>query len=132
MSAFSSIAHALECDWASKARSEQLPPPGNWTTWLVLAGRGWGKTRCGAENGSDPSPRPPAWLALPLWGQRLRTVGIQWLRAAAACLPSPRTAIGRSMSPARGGSLGRMAFKRRCSAAKSLTGFEDLSMVQPG
>ena len=49
MSAFSSIAHALECDWASKARSEQLPPPGNWTTWLVLAGRGWGKTRCGAE-----------------------------------------------------------------------------------
>jgi phage terminase large subunit-like protein len=54
MSAFSSIADALECDWASKARSEQLPPPGNWTTWLVLAGRGWGKTRCGAELGQIP------------------------------------------------------------------------------
>jgi phage terminase large subunit-like protein len=49
MSTFSSIADALEHDWASKARPEQLPPPGNWTTWLVLAGRGWGKTRCGAE-----------------------------------------------------------------------------------
>ena len=26
-----------------------MPPPGEWTTWLVLAGRGFGKTRCGAE-----------------------------------------------------------------------------------
>ncbi len=24
-------------------------PAGNWTTWLILAGRGWGKTRTGAE-----------------------------------------------------------------------------------
>jgi phage terminase large subunit-like protein len=52
MSAFSSIADVLEYDWQSIARSEQLPPPGDWSTWLVLAGRGWGKTRCGAENGS--------------------------------------------------------------------------------
>jgi phage terminase large subunit-like protein len=49
MSAFSSIADVLEYDWQSIARSEQLPPPGDWSTWLVLAGRGWGKTRCGAE-----------------------------------------------------------------------------------
>jgi len=27
----------------------QLPPPGQWDTWLVLAGRGYGKTRVGAE-----------------------------------------------------------------------------------
>jgi phage terminase large subunit-like protein len=51
MSAFSSIADVLEYDWQSIARSEQLPPPGDWSTWLVLAGRGWGKTRCGAEMG---------------------------------------------------------------------------------
>lgn len=36
-------------DWAYKARPEQLPPPGEWMTWLVLAGRGFGKTRTGAE-----------------------------------------------------------------------------------
>lgn len=31
------------------ARPEQLPPPGDWHTWLIMAGRGWGKTRTGAE-----------------------------------------------------------------------------------
>ncbi len=35
--------------WSSWARPEQLPPPGDWRTWLVLAGRGFGKTRLGAE-----------------------------------------------------------------------------------
>ena len=36
-------------DWRKIARPAQLPPPGEWLTWLVLAGRGFGKTRCGAE-----------------------------------------------------------------------------------
>lgn len=31
------------------ARPSQLPPPGNWRTWLILSGRGFGKTRTGAE-----------------------------------------------------------------------------------
>lgn len=31
------------------ARPKQLAPPGHWTIWLVLAGRGFGKTRTGAE-----------------------------------------------------------------------------------
>lgn len=35
--------------WEAIARPEQLPPPGNWSTWIALAGRGWGKTRVGAE-----------------------------------------------------------------------------------
>jgi predicted phage terminase large subunit-like protein len=35
--------------WESKARPNQLPPPGDWSIWLVLAGRGFGKTRTGAE-----------------------------------------------------------------------------------
>ena len=37
-------------DWKTWARANQLIPPGDlWTVWLILAGRGWGKTRCGAE-----------------------------------------------------------------------------------
>jgi len=36
-------------DWATIARSDQLPPAWDWSTWLILAGRGWGKTRTGAE-----------------------------------------------------------------------------------
>lgn len=35
--------------WNQNARPSQLPPPGNWRTWLILAGRGFGKTRTGAE-----------------------------------------------------------------------------------
>ena len=36
-------------DWESWARPDQLPPPGDWTVWLILGGRGSGKTRPGAE-----------------------------------------------------------------------------------
>lgn len=36
-------------DWRFLARPEQLEPDGDWLTWLVLAGRGFGKTRCGSE-----------------------------------------------------------------------------------
>jgi phage terminase large subunit-like protein len=31
------------------ARGNQLPPNGAWRTWLLMAGRGFGKTRTGAE-----------------------------------------------------------------------------------
>lgn len=36
-------------DWHFWARPDQLAPPGEWATWLALAGRGFGKTRLGAE-----------------------------------------------------------------------------------
>jgi len=42
-------ARALLFDWAFWARPNQLPPDGEWRVWLVLAGRGFGKTRTGAE-----------------------------------------------------------------------------------
>lgn len=35
--------------WRTVARPEQLAPPGAWDIWLALAGRGWGKSRTGAE-----------------------------------------------------------------------------------
>jgi phage terminase large subunit-like protein len=35
--------------WSEWARPSQLPPPGDWRVWLLLAGRGFGKTRAGAE-----------------------------------------------------------------------------------
>jgi len=44
------------------AHPGQLPPPDDWRVWLVLAGRGYGKTRAGAEwvrqvAESDPDAR---------------------------------------------------------------------------
>lgn len=36
-------------DWSIWAREKQRLPPGDWVNWLLLAGRGFGKTRVGAE-----------------------------------------------------------------------------------
>jgi predicted phage terminase large subunit-like protein len=47
--AFARIADALDTDWRSLARPEQLPPDGDWSTWLYSGGRGTGKTRAGSE-----------------------------------------------------------------------------------
>lgn len=35
--------------WRAVARKEQRPPKGDWRVWLIMAGRGFGKTRAGAE-----------------------------------------------------------------------------------
>src|SRR6516162_4585245 len=44
------LADALETSWPAIARPNQLPPPGDWwQIWLLLAGRGFGKTRTLAE-----------------------------------------------------------------------------------
>lgn len=40
---------ALLTDWSWWRREDQCPPAGEWHVWLLLAGRGFGKTRTGAE-----------------------------------------------------------------------------------
>ncbi len=46
--------------WECWARDEQLPPPGEWRVWLICAGRGFGKTRAGAEWVRDVARHDPA------------------------------------------------------------------------
>jgi len=36
--------------WLATARPAQIAPEGEWPVWIVLAGRGFGKTRIGAED----------------------------------------------------------------------------------
>jgi phage terminase large subunit-like protein len=50
-------------DWTLWARPDQAPPPGDWIVWLILAGRGAGKTRAGAE-------------AVRLWSQTFPSVNL--------------------------------------------------------
>lgn len=56
-------AYRILWDWSVWGRPEQLEPAGDWSTWLILAGRGFGKTRAGAETvrgwatGSTPMGR---------------------------------------------------------------------------
>ncbi len=65
---------ALASHWRLWAHKGQLPPGGDWLIWLILAGRGFGKTRAGAE----------------------------WVRALAESDPSARIAlVGASLSEAR-------------------------------
>jgi phage terminase large subunit-like protein len=45
----SEFAEEIRYRWTLNARPSQLIPSGDWTVWLVKTGRGWGKTRAGAE-----------------------------------------------------------------------------------
>lgn len=41
---------ARRAHWLTQqARPSQVEPAGEWNTWLILSGRGWGKSRTGAE-----------------------------------------------------------------------------------
>lgn len=53
-------------EWLLTAREEQNPPDGDWSVWLLLAGRGFGKTRTAAED--------MAWYGLEHPGSRLAVV----------------------------------------------------------
>ena len=63
----------LKWHWDFWARPNQKAPPGQWNTWLVMAGRGFGKTRMGSEwirenvTGSSPLAGPPSgWKRIAL------------------------------------------------------------------
>lgn len=48
--------------WWLVGRPEQQQPEGDWLIWLILSGRGWGKTRTGAEwiaNEAIMNPKAP-------------------------------------------------------------------------
>ena len=41
--------HVLQYDWTFWARNAQIIPDGDWHTWVIMGGRGFGKTRPGSE-----------------------------------------------------------------------------------
>ncbi|WP_414693119.1 DNA-packaging protein [Pelagibacterium sp.] len=57
---------AFKCYWGIWGHKMQRPPKGDWTTWLMLGGRGAGKTRAGAEwvRNLVMGPRPVSPIAL--------------------------------------------------------------------
>lgn len=50
--------------WRATARSAQIPPWGDWLFWLILAGRGFGKTFTGANTLAEWAVRTPGDYAL--------------------------------------------------------------------
>ena len=51
--------------WPAWARAEQLPPPGDWQVWAIVAGRGFGKTRSGVE-----------WVQERVWSGQARRIAL--------------------------------------------------------
>ncbi len=49
----------LRHHWRLWAQIGQAPPPGKWRIWLIMAGRGYGKTRAGAEWIREIAQRDP-------------------------------------------------------------------------
>jgi phage terminase large subunit-like protein len=43
------VVDALRDEWWWQARGGQIEPKGDWRVWAIVAGRGFGKTRAGAE-----------------------------------------------------------------------------------
>jgi phage terminase large subunit-like protein len=43
------VVERLKADWWWQAHGGQREPAGDWTVWVLMAGRGFGKTRAGAE-----------------------------------------------------------------------------------
>lgn len=64
--------------WIRTARPSQVTPDGDWLTWLILAGRGWGKTRTGAED--------VAWYGLSHPGSRLAVIAPTYSDARDTCI----------------------------------------------
>ncbi|HEY6817204.1 MAG TPA: terminase family protein [Croceibacterium sp.] len=81
--------------FSTTAHPGQLPPPGAWRTWLMLAGRGYGKTRAGAEwvravAEADPDAR------IALVGASLgevRSVMVEGESGLLACCPPARRPV---------------------------------------
>jgi phage terminase large subunit-like protein len=57
-------AQALLYDWRMWARPSQVMPEGDWRTWLVIAGRGFGKTKTGVEAIREVAQDPNAIIAI--------------------------------------------------------------------
>jgi phage terminase large subunit-like protein len=69
---------AARAKWLNQARPAQITPEGDWSTWLILAGRGWGKTRTGAEDA--------AWFGVSRPGSRMAIVAPTYADARDTCV----------------------------------------------
>jgi phage terminase large subunit-like protein len=80
-------AEAIIYDWPAWARPSQRQPPGNWNTWLILSGRGWGKTRTGSETVREWAREVPRIALVGAHGADVRDVIVEGPCGILACSP---------------------------------------------
>lgn len=80
--------------WLAQARSPQVTPQSDWRIWLVLAGRGFGKTRLGAEDISwyaSTNPGHQIAVVAPTF-QDVRGTCFEGVSGLLACIPAEEIA----------------------------------------
>lgn len=103
-----------ERPWHSLARPEQLPPDGSWSVFLALSGRGWGKTRAGAEWIVEQAARTPdsEWAVIaPTWRDCQKT-----------CFEGP-SGLVKSLLPGEFDSMNMSALQLRLSNGSRIYGY---------
>lgn len=92
-------------------RPDQLTPEGDWLVWLVLGGRGWGKTRSGAEDVSEYARNHPGHRLAGLFAtfEDGRDVAVEGESGLLSILP-PSALRGGSPATAWNRSLGELIF----------------------
>lgn len=117
------VAHLIYC-WPAWARPDQLPPAATagglaWQTWLLLGGRGSGKTRAGAEwvrakalgNGDVPGAPARRIALIGLTIAQVRSVmieGVSGLMGVHAPGERPRYEISRNQIVWRNGAIAQL------------------------
>jgi predicted phage terminase large subunit-like protein len=83
------LAAELQGGWLTIARENQLPPEGDWAVWLLLAGRGFGKTRTLAEwvNNQATSGRAKRIAIVAATASDCRDVVVEGESGILACAP---------------------------------------------
>lgn len=81
--------------WSLQSHRAQRPPPNDWSLWLIMAGRGFGKTRAGAEWVRAVAEADPA-ARIALVGATLaeaRSVMVEGESGVLACSPPHRRPV---------------------------------------
>lgn len=73
--------------WAFWARPQQLPPAVPWRVWFIMAGRGFGKTRSGAEAARAAAQRYRYTTFLGPTADAIRKVMVEGESGVLACCP---------------------------------------------
>jgi len=93
------LAFLTSC-WCMWMRRGQTPPAGLWRTWLLMAGRGYGKTRAGAEWVHHLAEE--AWLRIALVGPTEEEVRKVMIEGASGLLATAAPDARPEWEPAKG------------------------------
>ncbi len=74
-------------DWRAWGRPKQFAPAGDWWVWLVMAGRGFGKTRLAAEWVREMAARPVRFALVGRTASDVRDTMVEGENGILACSP---------------------------------------------